>query len=333
MTFDGRFSDRYIKWESYGFFYIFYDHTGADQNMNHFDFLKKKADIMPAARAVVLFLSAALLFSGCSGTGKMYTPDAEEESSFDMTDSASTAAESAQLSAETASGVNKPGHTANRRKTTALLGGTGSELLNAQTIDYYYRFTLDGVSLQLPCSFQELTGAGWEPVLSDEENNTGWEPVVRAYSYEFFDVVSTEDSRQRNSVFGSSRTNGKKIRVCLANFSETPSSLSTCTVCGISAASDSGVSLETSFGAGLNSPLKDLTTAFGTDPSIYEMTKYADGVCSVKYRFSNGLLDTDTIPVLSEAEEKGLAELMLIETGNDSSTIRELSLYYFRQDN
>ena len=62
------------------------------------------------------------------------------------------------------------------------------------------------------------------------------------------------------------------------------------------------------------------------------MTKYADGTCSVQYRFSNGLQDIDKIPVLAEAEEKELAELMLIETEEDSSTIRKLSLYYFRQD-
>lgn len=301
--------------------------------MYHFDFLKKKTDTLPAARAAALFLSAVLLFSGCSGTGTMYTPDLDEESSFDTTDSASTATEAAQFSDETASGMSNTDPAMSGRKKTVYLEGTGSELLNAQTVDYYYRLTLDGVSLQLPCSFSELAGAGWEPVLTDQENSDGWEPAVRAYSYEFFDVVPMEESPQKNSVFSASPSGGKKIRVCLANFSETPSALSACTVCGITAGSDSGVSLETSFGSGLNSPLIDLTTVFGTDPSIYKMTKYSDGTCSVQYRFSNGLLDTDRIPVLPEAEEKGLAELTLIETDTDSSTVRELSLYYFRQDN
>lgn len=301
--------------------------------MCHFDFPKKKTDVLPAARAAALFLTAVILLSGCSGTGTMYTPDLEEEASLEMTDSASTAEEAAQYSEETASGISRADAAAARRGKAVLLEGTGNELVNAQTVDYYYRFTLDGVSLQLPCSFQELAAAGWEPAIPDQQNNEGWEPAIRAYSYEFFDIVSSEASQQRNSVFRSSRSSGKKIRVCLANFSDSPSALSACTVCGISAASNSGTALETSFGPGLNSPLKELTDVFGTDPSIYKMTKYADGTCSVQYRFSNGLVDTDRIPVLAEAEEKEMAELMLIETEKDGSTIREMSLYYFRQDN
>lgn len=300
--------------------------------MSHFDHPKKKTDVLPAARAAALFLSAVILFSGCSGTGTMYTPDLDEEASLDMTGSGSTAAEAARPGEETGSGIKKTDSALARRKKAVMLEGTGSELLNAETVDYYYRFTLDGVTLQLPCSFSELAAAGWEPALSGQESSKGWEPAVRAYSYEFFDLVSTEASAQKNSVFSTARSSDKKIRVCLANFSDNPSALSSCTVCGISAASDSGASLETSFGFGLNDSLKDLTTVFGTDPSIYKMTKYADGTCSVQYRFSNGLQDIDKIPVLAEAEEKELAELMLIETEEDSSTIRKLSLYYFRQD-
>ena len=50
--------------------------------MSHFDHPKKKTDVLPAARAAALFLSAVILFSGCSGTGTMYTPDLDEEASL-----------------------------------------------------------------------------------------------------------------------------------------------------------------------------------------------------------------------------------------------------------
>jgi hypothetical protein len=50
----------------------------------------------------------------------------------------------------------------------------------------------------------------------------------------------------------------------------------------------------------------------------------------VRYHFVNGLYEGESIPVLAEAEEKSLAELLLAETDTDGSTIRSLSLYFFR---
>ena len=88
--------------------------------------------------------------------------------------------------------------------------------------------------------------------------------------------------------------------------------------------------LKTTFGAGIGDPLEDLTSVFGTDASCYTQTQYADGVTTVRYHFSNGLNEGETIPVLAEAEDKSLAELVLIETAEDGTTIRSLSLYFFQ---
>ncbi|MDO5132603.1 MAG: hypothetical protein Q4D81_06440, partial [Eubacteriales bacterium] len=105
---------------------------------------------------------------------------------------------------------------------------------------------------------------------------------------------------------------------------------SACTVCGIQADKESGVSLQTVFGAGLGNTLADLTAVFGTDSSIYSLTRYSDGICSIRYRFSNGLMEEQRVPVLAEAEEKSLAEYILAETGTDGKTIERLTLCYFR---
>ena len=90
-----------------------------------------------------------------------------------------------------------------------------------------------------------------------------------------------------------------------------------------------GLSLNTSFGAGLGSRLDDLTSVFGTDGSVFSETRFNDGTRMVRYQFSNGLNEDEQIPVLAEAEEKRIAELLTVQTGTDGSTIQSLSLYYF----
>ena len=44
----------------------------------------------------------------------------------------------------------------------------------------------------------------------------------------------------------------------------------------------------------------------------------------------NILNEGEKIPVLAEAEEKSIAEFILAETKEDGSTIRSLSLFFFR---
>lgn len=153
--------------------------------------------------------------------------------------------------------------------------------------------------------------------------------VIPPYSFEFFDAVPAGEDTETSSFF-SRETAARRIRICIANFHSTPRDPSDCTLCGISASLDSGVSLQTAFGSGPGDSLDSLTSAFGTDRSIYTLTDYDDGTRTVSYRFINGLTEEEEISVLAEAEEKSLSDLLLAETAEDGSTIRALSLFYFK---
>lgn len=283
-------------------------------------------------------LSAILLLSGCSGTGTMYTPESAESSSTGITAGDEFAAETpGEESSLDSTGDKHPRHKKDRkdsedpdeepRSRSAELEGTGSDLFTAETIDYYYNFTLESSSFRLPCSFSDFSAAGWELVIPETEDEDESETRIRSYSYEFFDAVPAGENTQ--GLFQKSNQD-KKIRLCLANFTDSESSPVNCTVCGISVDAKSGFSLLTTFKEGLGSSISDLSSVFGTDSAIYSVTSYKDGTKTLKYRFSNGLTEGEKISVLAEAEEKSLGELMLAETDEKGSKVTNLSLYYFR---
>lgn len=295
-------------------------------------------------RCRIRILAAALpavLFCGCSGTGTMFTPEeAQSDSTYGAADSFS--GEPSQKEERLESDDFSAEHDEEHRKRRIRIEGTGSDLYTVQTIDSYYRFTLDGSSLQLPCSTQDLNRAGWSLRLSGPEKgddgngtdradggNDAEEVLVPPCSYEFFTFLSAEGAEAETAA----RTAGenlRQIRVCLANDTREPLSPADCIVCGITVDEENGVSLKTAFEAGIGSPLSDLTAVFGTDSSVFTRTAYNDGTVTVQYRFSNGLSEEERIPVLAEAEEKGIAEQINARTAEDGSTITSLSLYYFR---
>ena len=299
---------------------------------NHTNDLQKKNSrpfMMPAV--LVSFLLGLTLLAGCSGTGTMYTPDNfEDEAEFSETGAAAAAD---AFSTGTAAGEESPDQTGLQEHQTgqqpnpdeeprtlrADLEGTGSDLYTVDTVKSYYSFTLDNASFSLPCSLSDFENAGW--TLPDP--NTGYTgeaaAMIPAYSFEFFDAVPSGDT-----------WSGKKIRLCLANFTENDLVPASCTVCGIQVSEADGAMLKTAFNAGIGDPLEQMTSVFGTDSSCFEKTKYADGSCTVRYHFSNGLNEGEKIPVLAEAEEKSIAEFILAETKEDGSTIRSLSLFFFR---
>ncbi|MBR2728793.1 MAG: hypothetical protein IKD92_02820 [Lachnospiraceae bacterium] len=315
-----------------------------------------------AMRPFLFLLTAALTMfpAGCSGTGSMFVPEAEDASYYgtsgdmysDAFDGENLGVFPGEPGEREAGGPSEADHDSpgstrrNRgrapqneqeepeeepREKTAYLQGTGSDMYSASTVDYYYGFTLEGTSLQLPCGFSSLLQAGWEISLP------GAERPVPGYSYEFVNAVpigSQEQSAAGSDAqtgIGAQQSQAKTVRLCLANFNKDACLPADCTVCGISAAADSGVSLETAFGAGLGSTPEDLTSVFGTDSSIYTLTEYYDGTRTLRYCFSNGLAEGEEIPVLAEAEEKSLAEMILADTDPDGKTITSLSIYYFRQ--
>lgn len=312
--------------------------------LNHFTHDPQKKNSRPyplPAVLAALALSLALL-TGCSGTGTMYTPDSFADDEDDMeaaytgaTEAAAQAAESytgAEIAEEEMPPLHKQQEGAedseeaaskhkhrHRRKLQADLEGTGSDLYTAQTVNSYYRFTLNDENFSLPCSFADLANAGW--VLAEAGDGTsGKAPlVIPSYSFEYADAVPA-----------GSEGSSEKIRLCLANFTENDLVPASCTVCGIQVSKDSSAMLKTNFGIGVGDSLDSLTSVFGRDPSCYQQTQYNDGICTVRYHFSNGLNENETIPVLAEAEDKSLAELLLAETMEDGSTIRSLSLFYFR---
>ena len=272
---------------------------------------------------VLASVLALTLLCSCSGTGSMYTPDdIEDAAAAGTTAGAGASAEAAALQAGEEA-EDPSAQEEDPRTRLAWLKGTGSDLYPAQTVDSYYHFTLNDVSLQLPCSLSSLTSAGWELSPSGKEGEAT-ALLVDAYSYEFFDAVPTDGS------FGKKGDGARRIRLCLGNDGGEPAAPDQCTVFGISVSEDSGISFKTAFEAELGSPLSDLTAVFGTEASILTQTKYSDGTCTARYQFSNGLIQEEKIPVLAEAEEKDLAEMMVAQTGSDGSTITSLSLYYFR---
>ena len=285
---------------------------------------KRKPGITPRILSLSI-LTAMLALSGCSGTGTMYNPE-NDTSSFSGTSYTEQPAETAPETPDVSSRQSNP-VPEREIPTTVMIEGTGSDLFSKETIDYYYHFTLEGTSFELPCSFRQLSKAGWELVLPESDSAGASSKTVRPYSYEFFDAVPS--GSQKGGRFSNSKKQ-KKIRLCLANFSVDRRSPEDCTVCGISVSEDSGFSLLTSFNEGTGSSLKELTSKFGEDTSIYSKTSFKDGTRIVKYRFTNGLTEGIRIPVLAEAEEKWLAELMTAETAKDGDTIQNLSLYYFR---
>ena len=284
---------------------------------------------------------AVSLLSGCSGTGTMYNPNAVEDDSDLSGTGASTAVMS---SGSTASGAEAgsiseqaPGlrdHAGNNdhndqnaaepvseeepRTLRADLEGTGSDLYTRDSVSSYYSFTLDGESFSLPSSPTDFQNAGWELSLSDTgaADTDSKTLMIPSFSFENVPAVSADGKRQ--------------INLCLANFTENDLDAASCTVCGITVSQSGGAMLKTTFNAGIGDSLNDLTAVFSTDPSVYTRNQYADGSCVVRYHFANGLYEGESIPVLAEAEEKSLAELLLAETDTDGSTIRSLSLYFFR---
>lgn len=304
--------------------YFYHNYTRDPQKKN------SRINAMPAV--LVSLLLALTLLAGCSGTGTMYTPDNyEDEAEFAGT---GAAAAPDAFSTGAAAGVQTDGHQAGDqqdntaeaanpdeepRTLRADLEGTGSDLYTAQAVKSYYSFTLDDASLSLPCSLADLENAGW--VLPDpgSENTGGTVQTIPSYSFEYIDAIPSGET-------GST----KKIRLCLANFTENDLVPASCTVCGIQVSEDNGAMLKTAFGAGIGDPLEEMTSVYGTDSSCYKQIKYADGSCTVRYHFSNGLNEGEKIPVLAEAEEKSIAEFILAETKEDGITIRSLSLFFFQ---
>ena len=300
----------------------------------------------PAAAAALLFILA--LLAGCSGTGTMYTPETTPSEGISGGTAAAETAEGSGIPADT--GDSRHGHGSRRRRDgekpgregdgeedartrRAWLEGTGSDLYTAQAIDSYYQFTLNGASLRLPCSMADLTAAGWRLAADGTQDsaaaaagNSREEELIPPYSYEFYDAVPADSG---TGSFIKKNRDDRTIRLCLANDTDSPLSPDQCAVCGVSANTGGGLSLNTSFGAGLGSKLADLTAVFGTDGSVFSQTDFKDGTRMVRYQFSNGLNEDEQIPVLAEAEEKRIAELLTAQTGTDGSTIQSLSLYYF----
>ena len=322
--------------------------TKGDLTMTSQSGFNRRLRRTPAAAAALLFILA--LLAGCSGTGTMYTPETTPSEGISGGTAAAETAEGSGIPAET--GDSRPGHGGRRRPDgkgpgsqdggedddartrRAWLEGTGSDLYTAQAIDSYYQFTLDGVSLHLPCSMADLTAAGWGLASDGEQDsaaaaagNNLEEDLVPPYSYEFYDAVPADSG---TGSFIKKNRDDWTIRLCLANDTDSPLSPDQCAVCGVSANTGGGLSLNTSFGAGLGSKLADLTAVFGTDGSVFSETRFNDGTRMVRYQFSNGLNEDERIPVLAEAEEKRIAELLTAQTGTDGSTIQSLSLYYFR---
>lgn len=303
--------------------------------------MKLKFSLFPNFTAL---LCAVFLVCGCSGTGTMYTPENDEENAATAdTASEETAGNAAHDAENSAGGTGKAGHQSSGTEQeeephakSTYLGGIGSDLYSVKTLDYYYGFTLEGTSMQLPCAASDITGAGWNILVRRKDEKKSGKVLVSPYSYEFFDAAyngnagQSDESGQEQDRQDSGDPSDKKIRLCLANPTDSPLAPSACKVCGISASLDSGVSLQTVFGAGTGSTLSDLTSVFGTDDSVYSLTQYSDGTSSLRYCFSNGLAVHEYIPVLAEAEEKSLAECLLAETAPDGQTITRLSLYYFR---
>lgn len=284
--------------------------------------------VLPVMAAMVL--SAVLLLTGCSGTGKMYSPEDDESSSSAALSDTGTTGMEAEATAENPGDLpSDPGKNPDEeiRKKSAVLEGTGSDLFTSETVDYYYSFTLEGSHFQLPCRFSDFSKAGWELVLSESTSGSTAGHIVPYYSYEFFDAVQTGGSNGRAA---SSQDDPKRIQLCLANFTDKGCPPEACTVCGISVRADSGFSFLTTFKEGLGSSLSAMISVFGKDSSVYSVKKYEDGSRVLQYRFSNGLSEKQTISVLAEAEEKSLAELMTAETGQDGKTIEALTLYYFK---
>lgn len=296
---------------------------------------KKNSRLHSIPAVFISLLLALVLLAGCSGTGTMYTPDTFEDeaesadtgASAAAADAFSTAAAAEEESTGPRTGKHKPHSHADKaadpdeepRTLRAVLEGTGSDLYTVQAVKSYYSFTLDGASFSLPCRLSDLQNAGWTLANPSSGNTGGTVLMIPSYSFEYADA------------FPSGQTGaGKKIRLCLANFTENDLVPASCTVCGIQVSENDGAMLKTAFDAGIGDPLEEMTSVFGTDSSCYEQTKFADGTCTVRYHFSNGLNEGETIPVLAEAEEKNIAEFILAETKEDGSTIRSLSLFFFR---
>ena len=300
---------------------------------------QKKNHRLPLFPAVLVSLVMAVsLLSGCSGTGTMYNPNAVEDDS-DLSDTgASTEVTFSDSTAADAKAGGISEHAPGRRDYAgnnhqnntesvseeeprtlrADLEGVGSDLYTRDSVASYYNFTLDGESFSLPSSPADFQNAGWELSLSDSgaADTDSKSLTIPSFSFENVPAFSADKKRQ--------------ISLCLANFTENDLDAASCTVCGITVSKSGGAMLKTAFNAGIGDPLNDLTAIFSTDPSVYTRNQYADGSCVVHYHFANGLYEGESIPVLAEAEEKSLAELLLAETDTDGSTIRSLSLYFFR---
>lgn len=297
---------------------------------------KKSSRPGPLPAVLVSLVLAGALLAGCSGTGTMYTPEAFEEDS-EFSDTGMTAAADASATEAPASPDEEtvgrdqsmgeeheqPASNADpdeeSRTLRAELEGTGSDLYTVQAVEGYYDFLLDDVSFSLPSPFADFEKAGWELLDSDSGSSADTPLMIPSYSFEYVNAAPAGDTK-----------NSRQIRLCLANFTGNELEASSCNVCGISVTQDSRAMLKTAFGAGIGDPLEELTSVFGTDSSCFKKTQYTDGVNTVRYHFSNGLNEGETIPVLAEAEDKSLAELVLAETAEDGSTIRSLSLYFFR---
>lgn len=298
--------------------------------------LKKTIRLFRAAASAAFLTLALVLLSSCSGTGSMYSPeDFEDASAYGTTAGADAASDGAFPEGVSGDPAAHGGEEALSEEPEeeppvrrAWLEGTGSDLYTVQTVDSYYQFSLEGVSMQLPCSFSVLSRAGWELLPAGTADSSG-EILIPPCSYEYFDAVPAGEAAAFSPA-GGSDDGGRRIRLCIGNDTDSPVLPEEGTVFGIIAAEESGVSLKTAFEPGIGSSLSDLTSVFGTDGSVLSQTRFDDGTCTARYQFSHGLTEGERIPVLAEAEEKDLAELMIIQTAGDGSTITALSLYYFR---
>lgn len=294
---------------------------------------KKNSRRLSIPAVLISLLLTGALLSGCSGTGTMYTPDSFEESSEDSATADTAAAEvsdtaSAPLSGDESGRHGKEGPDQGNQDSAEMsseedprtlradLEGAGSDLYTVQAVASYYEFTLDDVSFSLPSRLSAFEQAGWQLLFPETENASAEQMVIPSYSFEYVDAGSADGK--------------KKIRLCLANFTENDLAAASCTVCGIIVTDEDGAMLKTTFGAGIGDSIDDLTAVFGKDSSVYTKTKYSDGTCTLHYHFANGLNEGETIPVLAEAEDKSLAELILAETAADGKTIRSLSMFFFR---
>ena len=320
-----------------------------------------------AAAAGISLLTAVSLLCGCSSTGSMYTPDSDEGSTYEsgevfedyevpggdnaaagLTQASGLGSTNVEAEAEASEAIAHRQRRKVRRRNLAnvppvaneeeeepreresSLSGTGSDLFEARTVDYYYGFSLEGTEYRLPTSASGFFDSGWKILQPNGGAENAVSNTIPPLSYEFYTAVPAWEDEQNYGDSYYTDASQKSVRLCIANFEETDKAPYDCTICGISAGTDNQVAFNCTFGTGIGGSLSALTGAFGTDSSIYSVTDFEDGSKTVNYHFSNGLFEDQEIRVLAEPESKDLAELLTLQTSNDGDTITYMAMYYFR---